>query len=58
MTTEEYNKEPVEYCTICGGLHIITNAEGDAECQHCSSVNCTNFTDIEHWQELYGSKKV
>lgn len=50
-TTEEYNKEPVYYCSQCLSLKIKTLGNTD----YCDDCGCTQTktTDIFTWRSMY-----
>lgn len=50
---QEYNNEPVFYCTRCLSLRIMSVPKSeDCFCDKCNS-NQIGQTSIEHWGELY-----
>lgn len=52
---EEYNNEPVHYCSRCLSLRVkILNEQID----FCDECGCTDIetTDIENWKKLYKDK--
>ena len=57
MEKEEYNKEPVFYCTHCLSLKIktIPGLEGLDFCDDCGATNIQE-TDINTWRNMYKEK--
>lgn len=55
MTKEEYNNEPVYYCSFCLSLKIKTVAGGSLGLDHCDDCGGTDIKSahIDEWQELY-----
>lgn len=52
---EEYNNEPVLFCTCCLSLRI-KSLEGMIDyCDDCGQTNIRQ-THIDHWEELYEEK--
>lgn len=51
MTKEEYNKEPVHYCTRC--LSLAQKSFSDY--YYCDNCGCTNSesSSIEEWENKY-----
>lgn len=54
---EEYNKEPVYWCALCGSLAIVnidTTLNSELTC-YCAECGCTNIVEgtIEEWEKLY-----
>lgn len=51
---EQYNNEPVFYCTDCLSLKIRTVAEG-SDLDFCDECGATNIaqTSIEEWEKMY-----
>lgn len=49
---EEYNEEPVFYCTHCLSLRIKAL---DSYVDYCDNCGCTDIetTDIFTWREMY-----
>ena len=62
MTKEEYNEEPLFYCTRCMSLHIISENDGkDLYCASCgrkhSHPKYIDITNIHKWTQLYIERK-
>ncbi len=51
MTKEEYNQEPVYYCTRCLSLAQKTFL-GQCYCENCGSTESSSTT-IEDWENKY-----
>ena len=51
---EEYNAEPVHYCTNCLALNIkeLNNVKSMYVCGECGNVNIEE-TNITEWMDLY-----
>ena len=49
---EEYNKEPVYYCSRCLSLNIIILSENVDYCDNCG---CTDIQEasLDNWKALY-----
>lgn len=54
LSVDDYNSEPVYYCTKCLSLRVMA-FEGEDYCDACGSTNI-NTTDIESWREMYKNK--
>lgn len=52
--TEEYNDEPVFYCTECLSLKI-KDGDGVDYCDECGSASIEK-TSIAEWEEMYKKK--
>ena len=62
MSKEEYNQEPVFYCTKCLSLNILTNEDHtDLYCADCgrkhSHPKYIDITNIHKWTKLYIERK-
>jgi hypothetical protein len=57
MNKEEYNNEPVYYCTHCLSLCIkgVPGMQGLDYCDDCGATDIKT-THIEEWKNLYKSK--
>lgn len=58
MSKNDYNDEPVWYCTKCLSLNIISNEDHtDLYCADCgrkrSKPQAVDFTSIYKWMSLY-----
>lgn len=53
-TKEDFNSEPVFYCTQCLSLRI-KSVPGMEDMDYCDECNSTNIqqTSIEEWEKLY-----
>ncbi len=52
-TKEEYNAEPVSFCSHCKSLHIENDESNNGICQRCGSVNEIEILSIDKYNELY-----
>lgn len=54
-TKQEYNDDPVYYCSFCLSLNIKTVAGGSMDLDHCDDCGGTDIqtAHIEQWEELY-----
>lgn len=63
MTKEEYNEEPLFYCTRCMSLYIISENDGkDLYCASCGRKHSHPkyidiITNIHKWTKLYIERK-
>lgn len=62
MTKEDYNSEPVFYCTKCLSLNIITNKDHtDLYCADCgrkhSHPKHIDLASIDKWTKLFIERK-
>jgi hypothetical protein len=64
METNEYNEEPVYYCSECGSLKIITE-EGVDRCGVCGSKDISvchidewskSVCHIDEWSKKFNNK--
>lgn len=55
LTKEDYNNEPVYYCSNCLSLKILSLSEHIDFCDECGSTEI-NTTSIYEWEELYKNK--
>ena len=53
---QDYDSEPVEYCSRCYSLKIKYEEAIDADC--CADCGCSDIltTTIDHWEELYKNR--
>ena len=54
LSKEEYNNEPVYYCSECLSLKI-RDIDGTDYCDKCGSTNI-NQTHINEWEQMYVRK--
>ena len=54
LSKEDYNNEPVYYCTQCLSLRI-RSLEDMEYCDKCGSTNIEQ-THIEEWEQMYEKK--
>jgi hypothetical protein len=54
LSKEDYNNEPVYYCTECMSLRI-RNIDGTDYCDKCGSTNIEQ-TNIREWEHMYAIK--
>lgn len=54
LSKEDYNNEPVYYCTQCLSLRIRT-LEDTEYCDKCGSTNIEQ-THIREWEHMYAKK--
>lgn len=54
-TKEQYNDEPVYYCSYCLSLRIKTIAGGALGLNHCDECGGTDIqtAHINEWEEMY-----
>lgn len=57
MTKEDYNNEPVYYCSSCLSLNIRL-MDNDRKKEYCDECGCTEIktSHIDDWSELYEKK--
>lgn len=55
FSKEEYNAEPVYYCSHCLSLKVIKVNDFIDCCDKCGSTDIQT-TDIETWKSLYKEK--
>lgn len=52
-TKDEYNEEPVYFCTHCLSLKIVGVEDTDLSyCEECGNTDIMT-TSIENWERLY-----
>lgn len=53
---EDYNSEPVKYCSQCYSLKILYEESIDFE--YCATCGCSDIleTSIEEWEKLYSER--
>ena len=53
---EDYNSEPVKYCSQCYSLKILYEEPIDFE--YCATCGCSDIleTSIEEWEKLYSER--
>lgn len=51
----DFNSEPVVYCSHCLSLKIMKLDDNVDFCDNCGSTD-TETTDIESWKRLYENK--
>lgn len=54
LSKEDYNNEPVYYCSECLSLKI-RDIDGTDYCDKCGSTNI-NQTHIYEWEQMYNKK--
>jgi hypothetical protein len=54
LSKEDYNNEPVYYCSDCLSLRI-RDIDGVNYCDKCSSTNIEQ-THIQEWEQMYNRK--
>lgn len=55
MDKNDYDDEPVYYCTQCLSLNIrsVPEMPGHYYCGECGASDETGETDIDTWKEMY-----
>ena len=54
MKTNEYDEEPVYYCTRCFSLDIRENEKQKMYCHHCGAdVYKIDVCNFPRWEQLY-----
>lgn len=53
---EDYDSEPVVYCSKCYSLNIVHEDSIDSDC--CGECGCSDVktTSIEEWEEMYAKR--
>lgn len=54
LSKEDYNNEPVYYCSECLSLKI-RDIDGTDYCDKCGSTNISQ-THIQEWEQMYNKK--
>jgi hypothetical protein len=54
LNKEDYNNEPVYYCSECLSLRI-RDIDGTDYCDKCGSTNIEQ-THIQEWEQMYNRK--
>ena len=55
LTKEDYNNEPVFFCSHCLSLKIINLNENISFCDECGNTEIKS-THINEWEDLYKLK--
>ena len=55
MDKNEYNNEPVYYCSRCLSLRIREFDTDDLYCDECGNTHIES-TNIENWEQMYKDK--